>query len=215
MCTSSSIRTLLALVAVALAAVALAATMASGDVTRGEAAPLGKEPALDSNVSCKACHEATFSAWRASRHAKAGRNAAFNFEYDSHPGSWCMGCHAPRSTSDLKLPRARSQGVDCLTCHVRAGVLHARTRSPSSPHKTQTSESFGGPTMCAGCHQFNFPVLGAKGELLRYTEQPMQNTFGEYRNSGSKAECIDCHMQAGTHRFPGAYVPDKVQEALT
>jgi hypothetical protein len=68
--------------------------------------------------------------------------------------------------------------------------------------------------MCAGCHQFNFPVLTAKGDLVRYTDQPMQNTFGEYRDSGSNAECIDCHMQKGSHRFPGAYVPEKVAEAL-
>ena len=68
--------------------------------------------------------------------------------------------------------------------------------------------------MCAGCHQFNFPVLSAKGDLVRYTDQPMQNTFGEYRASGTTAECIDCHMAKGSHRFAGAYVPSKVQEAL-
>jgi len=68
--------------------------------------------------------------------------------------------------------------------------------------------------MCAGCHQFNFPVLSAKGALERYTDQPMQNTFGEFRDSGSSAECIDCHMEKGSHRFPGAYVSEKVQEAL-
>ncbi len=68
--------------------------------------------------------------------------------------------------------------------------------------------------MCAGCHQFNFPVLSPKGDLVRYTKQPMQNTFAEFRDSGSGAECIDCHMQRDGHRFPGAYVSEKVLEAL-
>lgn len=175
---------------------------------------LAKRPTLDSNTSCKACHAEAFAAWRASRHAKAGRNPAFNFEYGSHPGTWCMGCHAPRSKRDLKLATARRQGVDCITCHVKDGQLHSRTRAASSPHKTATDASFGGPSMCAGCHQFNFPVLSAKGDLVRYTDQPMQNTFGEYRASGTTAECIDCHMAKGSHRFEGAYVPSKVQEAL-
>jgi len=180
-------------------------------------APASTPSVLD-NASCENCHQAQWKEWKASRHSDAGENAPFNFEYEGHPGDWCLNCHAPRMSSD-NLPKAtaRKQGVDCLSCHVREGKLYSTSKAQTSPHKTIADSSFGDTNMCAGCHQFNFPELDHKGSLIQYTAQTMQDTANEFRRSTiAKAggSCTDCHMPKGRHTFPGAYSAEQVQKAL-
>ncbi len=111
-----------------------------------------------------------------------------------------------------------NHGVDCITCHLKGDSFLSRMKSPNSPHNTKNDPDFGSPNMCAGCHQFNFPVLDAKGQLLHYTKQPMQNLVAEYNTSPAAAtgvECITCHMPtSGGHRFPGAYDAKLVTSVL-
>lgn len=177
-------------------------------------------PPLLDNASCENCHQATWKEWKASRHAVAGDNAPFNFEYEGHPGNWCLGCHSPRMTmasAQLAKADARKQGVDCLGCHLRDGMLYSASKSKDSPHATVADTTFGNTDMCAGCHQFNFPELDSKGSLIRYTQQTMQDTANEFlRSSVGKAggTCTDCHMPRGSHQFPGAYSATQVQKAL-
>lgn len=176
-----------------------------------------------SNKSCKSCHRKEWKEWRASQHFGAGKNAVFLYEYNAHPGKWCLKCHAPRSKANANLrPLAKRpamrQGVDCITCHFKEGQLTSRAKADKSPHDTHVDKDFGAPAMCAGCHQFNFPKLDSKGSLIHYTSQPMQNTYAEFQKSPAAArgaECISCHMPTGRgHRFPGAYDSKMVSSAL-
>ncbi|MBL4632390.1 MAG: hypothetical protein JKY56_00885 [Kofleriaceae bacterium] len=184
----------------------------------GKATP---DKASDNN-SCKQCHNAQWRQWRSSLHSSAGKNAVFRYEYNAHPGKWCLTCHAPRTLAQnaiaLRKRPAMRQGVDCVTCHLRSGEFVSRTKAGNSPHDTRIDPEFGSPAMCAGCHQFNFPKLDTKGNLVHYTSQPMQNTYAEFRKSPAAArglECINCHMPTGReHSFPGAYDADMVNSAL-
>jgi hypothetical protein len=180
---------------------------------------LAESPPLLDNDSCKTCHRAEWKEWKASRHSVAGNNPTFTFEYSAHPGNWCLQCHAPRMGAEetLKKKRAMAQGVDCLTCHVKQGQLISSSHAAHSPHDTKVMSDFGDAKSCATCHQFNFPELDERGELVRYTDQPMQNTAAEFFASEmakNGAECTDCHMPAGSHQFPGAYEPHQVRKAL-
>jgi hypothetical protein len=89
----------------------------------------------------------------------------------------------------------------------------SRTRSPDSIHATRVDPKFGGAAMCDGCHQFSFPILDDQGILEHYTSLPMQNTVAEYRNSGSKLSCSDCHMRRG-HEFIGSHDKETLVRAL-
>ena len=189
-------------------------------LTGGLSSALAEPPSLAKNASCKECHQAAWAQWKSSRHAVAGTNSTFKFEYQSHPGNWCLGCHAPRKQVQepaLTHKRALRAGVDCLSCHMQEGQLVSASKADSSPHQTKVDGNFGSTDMCAGCHQFNFPVLSPKGELISYTDQPMQDTANEFRRSAmssSGTECVSCHMPGGSHAFPGAYDAKQVRKAL-
>lgn len=89
--------------------------------------------------------------------------------------------------------------------------------APGSPHDTAVDAGFGSPDFCAGCHEFRFPVLGPRGVLRRYTDEPMQETVSQWRRSGVAGglACADCHAATPAgHGFPGSHQPDMVAAAL-
>src|SRR6185436_17391381 len=144
--------------------------------------PASADALLDAR-GCASCHAAITDEWSRSRHALAWTSSIFQTEYTLQPQAWCVNCHAPLTTqqADLSGPRA-AQGVDCATCHVRAGKLVARARRDGSPHETIGDPTFGSPAFCADCHEFTFPVLSPEtGAALRMTAHPMQNTVASFR----------------------------------
>ncbi|HWO26282.1 MAG TPA: multiheme c-type cytochrome [Kofleriaceae bacterium] len=158
---------------------------------------------------CASCHAAIVDEWSRSRHALAWTNTIFQTEYTITPQPWCVNCHAPLTTqqADLAGPRA-AQGVDCATCHVRAGKLVAKTRRAGSPHETIGEPSFGSPAFCADCHQFTFPVLSPEGAALRMTPHPMQTTVASFQAGPYARErggCLACHGSRHGHAYPGAH----------
>jgi hypothetical protein len=179
----------------------------------------GAEPdALLDARGCAACHAAIVDEWARSRHALAWTNSIFQTEYSTRPQAWCVNCHAPLTTqqADLAGPRA-AQGVDCATCHVRAGKLVAKTRRAGSPHETIGDPSFGSPAYCADCHQFTFPVLSARGEALRMTAHPMQTTVASFQAgpyARERAGCMACHGSRHGHAFAGAHDEAMLESAV-
>jgi len=173
-------------------------------------------PRIADDRACASCHAAEVAQWQTSRHAVAWRDPIFQGEFAHGRLAWCVGCHAPLA-ADKTAPReddARvAQGVGCDACHARDGRMVSARRGANSPHATIVDPSFASPALCARCHQFNFPVLGERGRLIRYTDEPMQATVAEWRASGSGADCLDCHADRG-HAFPGSHDAERVASAL-
>ncbi len=183
---------------------------------------VGDTPAaMLSAAACADCHPDEHREWAGSRHAQAWTNGIFQREYRQKPGAWCVHCHAPLEAQHAQVGTGGpllAEGVNCATCHVRDGRIHARTQRPDSPHETVTDDAFGGPDWCGGCHEFTFPVLDGRGELVRYTPHPMQATVAQFR-AGPHARdpegCRGCHAASpGQHAYPGAHDPRMLLRAL-
>jgi hypothetical protein len=206
---------------------ALAAAPVRDDAPAWRVRPPGGTIAIDPGVAldtlldargCASCHAAIVDEWARSRHALAWTNSIFQTEYAARPQAWCVNCHAPLTTqqADLAGPRA-AQGVDCATCHVRAGKLVAKTRRAGSPHETIGDPSFGSPAYCADCHQFTFPVLSEGGAVQRMTAHPMQTTVASFRAGPYARErdgCMACHGSRYGHAFAGAHDAAMLESAV-
>jgi hypothetical protein len=171
--------------------------------------------------TCAGCHSGAHSEWAASRHGRAWTNAIFQREYKDRPLEWCVHCHAPLREQLDEVRRGggplADEGVTCAVCHLRGGRMLARTRAPGSPHDTEVSPDFGGPAFCAGCHQFNFPIIGAGERVTGYTGHPMQDTVRQHDAGRFAArECLGCHRAGDAgHRFPGGHDAEMLRRALT
>jgi hypothetical protein len=211
-----------ALLALALAACSRADRPARDAAPAREPAPVGATAAVrasDDPAACASCHPAEHAEWRASRHAAAWVDPIFQFEFAHGRPAWCVGCHAPLAPDPLAVddadPRA-SQGVGCAGCHLRDGRMVSLRAAPGSPHDTAVDPDFATIALCARCHEFAFPILGERGQLERYTAEPMQATVSQFLRSGlaDAMACSDCHGSAAGHAFPGSHDPDMVRSAL-
>jgi hypothetical protein len=181
------------------------------------------DPALVDAGACRACHAAIADEWATSRHALAWTNGIFQREYQAKPQAWCVNCHAPMPVQQAELATGAhslaDQGINCATCHVRAGKLVARTRAATSPHDTIVDASFGTPAFCADCHQFTFPVLAHQGgAALRMTEHPMQDTVSSFLRgpyAGELDGCLTCHGSRTNHAFAGGHDAGMLGAAIT
>ena len=176
--------------------------------------------------ACVGCHMDVHVDWGQSRHAKAWTNAIFQREYRDRPLDWCVHCHAPLAEQLAEVKRGggalADEGVNCAVCHIRGGRVLARRKGPASPHDTDVRADYGGPAFCAGCHQFNFPVIApdptgkGPGRVTGYTEHPMQDTVAQHaRGPHAKKECLGCHHAGATgHLFPGGHDGDMLSHAI-
>jgi hypothetical protein len=185
------------------------------------------DPALVDAGACRACHTAIADEWATSRHALAWTNGIFQREYQAKPQAWCVNCHAPMPVQQAELATAgdagahplADQGINCATCHVRAGKLVAARRAATSPHDTIVDATFGTPAFCADCHQFTFPVLAYRGgAALRMTKHPMQDTVASFLRGPYATEpdgCMACHGSPTNHAFAGGHDAGMLGAAIT
>jgi hypothetical protein len=209
----------------------LVGVLAACGATVAERAPGGLEPIepgtrapeLLSAAACARCHPGEHAEWRASRHAVAWTNGIFRREYRTKPSRWCVHCHAPLAPQVAEVAAGGAtlladEGVGCAACHLRGGRLVARARRPGSPHDTQARPDFGGPATCAGCHQFDYPIFDADGEVRRLSAYPMQATVAQFHAGplrDTPGGCRGCHAQSPHgHRYPGAHDPAMLERAL-
>lgn len=156
------------------------------------------------NARCEACHAEITADWRASYHAKAYADPAFQRALAIEPLPFCKGCHAPEANPNVaEDPHLTSLGVGCVSCHVVDGaVLATQANSGSSGHPVLRLAQFGTASACVNCHQFAFP-----GETLASGVAPMQSTIMEHAASDyGQVSCADCHMPKtasghASHRF--------------
>jgi hypothetical protein len=174
--------------------------------------------------ACAGCHAAEHAEWAASRHGRAWSNAIFQREYQQQTLAWCVHCHAPLREQLAQVHTGSggalaADGVGCAACHLREGRMVSRTRHAGSPHDTDARADFGGPTFCAGCHQFNFPIIATDegvGHVVAYSRYPMQDTVAQHA-AGARAAlpCRTCHTSPAGHAYPGGHAPAMLARALT
>jgi Cytochrome c554 and c-prime len=204
----------------------LLALLLAGELFTGGLAPLdaGAPAAELSARACLPCHAAAHGEWAASRHGRAFTNAIFQREYRDQPLEWCVHCHAPLR-EQLAQVRAgggplADEGVGCASCHLRGGHVLAARQRPGSPHRTEVRPDFGGPGFCAGCHQFNFPLVETRAGQARvtgYSRFPMQDTVAQHaRGARAATPCLGCHgASPAGHAFPGGHDPGMLERAVS
>ena len=178
-----------------------------------------------SATACRPCHEKQYVTWRASRHAESFTNRIFAASFRREPLRWCVYCHAPLPAQAQALQGVTlvptsvdplvAEGINCAVCHVRDGaILGAQPPSAAAQraHPVRQAKELAQSTFCAGCHQFNFPRSGLP---IRYTDEPMQDTFAEWRRAPHSPSCQQCHMKQGEHSFPGGHDVPLLRETIS
>ena len=157
---------------------------------------------------CAACHAEVYEEWRSSFHAQAWTDPMVQALTNGFRMSECIDCHAPlpihlTGVDQRVAPRKhlRSDGVDCLSCHLLAdGVSVAASRTIDTSKSPGACRPVATPVMkesmvCAGCHN-------------------QHETINELEASAIGKTCQDCHMEPAPrgvgapgkgHRFPGAH----------
>ena len=148
---------------------------------------------VEDNQACVDCHPDAAETWQGSLHQRAWVEPAFQTSYAREPLAFCRTCHAPRADPALEPPaELATLGVDCVSCHVRDGVVHTGPASPSAapaPHALTREVDFG-TNACADCHQFEFPR-----KAHRVPSTLMQKTMLEHEGSEwAELTCADCHF---------------------
>lgn len=170
-----------------------------------------------SNAECERCHVEEAKDWRASLHARAYTNGAFQRALAIEPLAFCRGCHAPESNPLRQGDSARQAlGVSCVSCHIVTGdVLAAPGNAPKKTHAVMRNAAFATAAACANCHEFSFPgQTAASGEAL------MQSTVTEHQSSEfAQVACASCHMPRNSegrrsHRFDVTRNEALLKEAL-
>ncbi len=186
------------------------------------------------NAWCGSCHKREYEQWQGSRHNVAA--SAHNFEVEcleagSGRQQYCLNCHAPRIPADglptseppdldkayREQPEWLADGVDCLSCHVRDGVVVATTVSAKgiAKHAMRADPALGRAEFCAGCHQFAFKDTDLPDRFHGVLQQASLEEFLEFRAGGGvETRCHDCHMPRGGHRMPGGYDDKMVRQAV-
>lgn len=151
------------------------------------------------NDGCVGCHTDVARSWQASLHARAFVDDVFRRAFAVEPLAFCRDCHAPeRTAAGGPDPTREALGVACVTWHDPAGrgeVLAAPRGAGESdtplPHAVRREAAFATAAACAGCHDFPFPDVEARGhDGLR-----MQRTAVEHLASPfAERSCAACHM---------------------
>jgi hypothetical protein len=114
-------------------------------------------------------------------------------------------------------PEWLAAGVDCLSCHVRDGVVVATsvTEKGLARHAMRADPALGRAEFCAGCHQFAFKDTDLPDRFHGVLQQASLEEFLEYRAEGGiETRCHDCHMPRGEHRMPGGYDDRMLRQAV-
>jgi len=198
---------------------------------------------------CGSCHRSHYAQWEHSAHANAMKDPVFlglirkmREDVGDTSDMFCTQCHSPIGTRshDIRpgfelsdLSPITLQGVTCEGCHLITEMARpfnsgaviepgAPVQGPFgsdlAPHATVATSILDTPDFCGGCHDVALP-----------TGLPLETPFEEYKKSGSRVTCQECHMpttegqavdQEGipvrelhSHRFtsvdvPAAYLKD-------
>jgi hypothetical protein len=185
--------------------------------------------------TCQPCHSEVHADWSQSRHKRALDNPVFLDGFAAEPHARCIYCHAPleeqakaalrqrkalvreRSLASVPESSLAHEGITCVTCHVRGGVvMTSNPQATSDAHPLRFEPKLGDPSFCASCHEFlGHEVVDGKTAL---TDEKLQTTWSEWsawRARGGEGTCQGCHMPGGSHAFRGAYDLEFLRGALS
>lgn len=174
-------------------------------------------------------HEREPSPWCVNCHAPLRLAGTEKQPYREDEGVSCLVCHVRDGKILVKKEPAPGSGIG--STKLTAGPAHspgAKMASVPAPgsgipaHSYLIDERLGDERFCEGCHEFNFPTVATAmhdGDNFRYTDQPMQSTISEYRNSVfyNKVSCSGCHLfpySADSHSFPGGHALGRLKKDL-
>lgn len=178
--------------------------------------------------ACGACHQTQYASWSRSWHRRSLTSAVFLDGFAEEPHYRCVVCHAPleaqtneawaqrerlRRGDARGLSEAAHDGVTCVTCHVRDGLVRAPADDalPYS-HPLRVEPSLRTSAFCANCHEFTgHSVIDGRTELNAFA---VQTTFSEWKAWGGAATCQGCHMPNASHEVKGGHDPGFVRSAL-
>lgn len=205
---------------------------------------IGDDPGFFTSARvCGQCHAEVYDDWAASGHASAWTSPLFQAGYLAEPQAFCVYCHTPLAAQSAEalqnlpwvraaqrgarstLPRAlpdpvpetrASEGVTCVTCHLRDGVVLTPGPVEGAAHPTRAEPALTDGALCRDCHEFAMPAF-IDGQL-HWTEEKMQSTYTEWRDwraAGGAEGCTDCHMPGGRHLFHGASDRERLAASVT
>lgn len=185
-------------------------------VFRLAAPPPPPQPAgeFTSSAQCQECHPQEYEEWIGSAHANSWNNPDVFAQSNGFENKDCIDCHAPRPVFETGLgnrvlPRSsrRSEGVDCISCHMLPeGNVAGTIDAPRAACRPVTRRELQRVDYCGVCHNQHKTV-----------DQWRQTHYAE-NNVG----CIDCHMpyrdddpnQGRSHVMPGGHDIAVVRSAV-
>jgi len=185
--------------------------------------------------TCEPCHTEQYVAWSQSRHRHSMGNAVFLDGFAAEPHARCVYCHAPlesqakavlrwraavvreRSLASVPAASLAHEGITCVACHVRDGVVMSpNAKATSDAHPVRFEPKLSESAFCANCHEFLGHELTDGRTVL--IDEKMQTTWSEWlawRARGGKGSCQECHMPGRSHALRGAYDREFLRGALS
>ncbi|MEL6715245.1 MAG: multiheme c-type cytochrome [Planctomycetota bacterium] len=167
-----------------------------------------------SSEQCAECHQQIYDEWISSPHANSWNNEDVRVQSNHFAKQACIDCHAPRPVFETKIgervlprPARRSEGVDCITCHLTPeGTMAGTITNPRAACQPVMRRELQRVDLCASCHNQHKTV-----------EQWKETPFADHREG-----CMECHMpyRDGTpeggrvHTMPGGHYIEMVRAAV-
>lgn len=185
-------------------------------ITGGSEANAGPQT-WTSSRQCMSCHEEVFAEWQDSWHARSWTDPDVRAPSQSNnfQNKDCIDCHAPRpvfetGVGNRVLPRSsrRSEGVDCIACHLLPnGRMAGTIDNPRAACKPQATVELQREDYCGVCHN------------QHKTVDQWRDTAWAERGEG----CLHCHMpfrdgdpnRGRHHGMPGGHDLELVASAVT
>ncbi|HID70626.1 MAG TPA: hypothetical protein EYP35_09290 [Desulfobacterales bacterium] len=164
--------------------------------------------------SCGKCHTETYREWAGSMHASAWTDPYYQVDliFDGNQ-QICINCHSPLQNQQENLvlgfrdkerfkpilkknpdfdPELQKEGVTCVVCHLRSGVIIGPYSDTEAPHPTRFDPSMvDGIGVCRKCHV----VSGNRWDT--FFRIPPCGTVSEIREGQTTSiDCTGCHMPA-------------------
>ncbi len=168
-----------------------------------------------SSAECRDCHSQVYDEWEQSGHASTWDNEDVRALSKDFSNKDCIDCHSPKPVfstgiGNRVLPRSsrRSEGVDCIACHLLPGGGVAGTiESDRAACRPTQKRELQRADFCGVCHNQHKTV-----------DQWRKTPYAEEGTS-----CIDCHMpyrdgdvnKGRHHGCRGAHDLDFVRSAVT
>ena len=141
---------------------------------------LARDPALTKSPEakqCGDCHQDIYNAWKESRHSKSWVSTNYIKDSEDRTKEKCLACHIPTEVRAGKKPdprlNQRDEGIFCVSCHVKDGVMHGPHDLLAPPHPTRKNPNYDASKFCGSCHE---------------------KTFEQWEKTGERETCQTCHM---------------------